>query len=236
MTELWLIRHGQAAFGTDHYDRLTKIGYAQARIVGEHLDKAGVHFDGVYSGSLERQIETGITALGKAPACSRQSRPLSLDAFDEYDFMAIIDAYLPGLLTDEPNLERKAEKMLFEDDAFVDIFGRIFLRWTSGQHDVPGVETFHGYQGRIMAGIQSILDENAGPDGCVAVFTSGGVIGTLVKIVLDLSMQIAMETGWQIRNASITRLISRHDRLTLSCFNTTCHLEDAGDPALLTYR
>ena len=36
-TELWLVRHGQAAFGTEDYDRLTELGWQQARWLGAHL-------------------------------------------------------------------------------------------------------------------------------------------------------------------------------------------------------
>ena len=31
MAELFLVRHAQAAFGTDDYDRLTELGHRQAR-------------------------------------------------------------------------------------------------------------------------------------------------------------------------------------------------------------
>lgn len=31
MGAIYLVRHGQAAFATHHYDRLTRIGYTQAR-------------------------------------------------------------------------------------------------------------------------------------------------------------------------------------------------------------
>ena len=35
--ELWLVRHGQAAFATGDYDRLTDLGWQQSRWLGEHL-------------------------------------------------------------------------------------------------------------------------------------------------------------------------------------------------------
>ena len=34
MGAIYLVRHGQAAFGTDDYDRLTEIGYTQAHLLG----------------------------------------------------------------------------------------------------------------------------------------------------------------------------------------------------------
>ena len=53
-----LVRHGQAAFGTDHYDRLSERGRQQARWLGEHLAALGVSeivFD-VRSASMEETL------------------------------------------------------------------------------------------------------------------------------------------------------------------------------------
>jgi len=37
MSELYLIRHGQASFGTADYDRLSEKGIRQASVLGDHL-------------------------------------------------------------------------------------------------------------------------------------------------------------------------------------------------------
>ena len=36
------MRHGQASFGQDNYDRLSELGQAQARLTGEHLAGLGL--------------------------------------------------------------------------------------------------------------------------------------------------------------------------------------------------
>ena len=56
--ELWLVRHGQAAFATDDYDRLTDLGWQQARWLGEHLSTMETRFDRICAGTLRRQQET----------------------------------------------------------------------------------------------------------------------------------------------------------------------------------
>ena len=58
MSQLVLIRHGQAAAFTPDSDRLTELGRRQAQKLGEHFVARGVRFDEVYSGTLQRQIET----------------------------------------------------------------------------------------------------------------------------------------------------------------------------------
>ena len=37
MAEILMVRHGQAAFGTDDYDRLTEVGWEQSRLLGDYF-------------------------------------------------------------------------------------------------------------------------------------------------------------------------------------------------------
>ena len=58
MSRLILVRHSQASFFADNYDRLSPLGEQQARALGEHWVKLGIGFDEVIVGPRERQIET----------------------------------------------------------------------------------------------------------------------------------------------------------------------------------
>ena len=58
MGSIYVVRHGQAAFGTDDYDRLTEVGFAQARLLGAHFRARRIRFDAIFTGTLRRQIET----------------------------------------------------------------------------------------------------------------------------------------------------------------------------------
>ena len=66
----------------------------------------------------------------------------------------------------------------------------------------------------------------------MAVFTSGGVIGTAVRLALDAPDRMALEVNWRVRNCSLTEFVFTKDRFTLDSFNALPHLED---PALWTY-
>jgi broad specificity phosphatase PhoE len=46
MSEIYLIRHGQASFGSDNYDRLSPLGVRQAQCLAKHLAKTDKSFDG----------------------------------------------------------------------------------------------------------------------------------------------------------------------------------------------
>jgi len=58
MSELVFVRHGQASFGADSYDKLSDKGVEQVRILAQHWLEIGEQFDYLYHGTLLRQKET----------------------------------------------------------------------------------------------------------------------------------------------------------------------------------
>ena len=58
MGSLILVRHGQASFGEKNYDKLSKLGHLQARLLGKFFKKEGVVFDKFFTGNMSRQLET----------------------------------------------------------------------------------------------------------------------------------------------------------------------------------
>ena len=64
MASVYVVRHGQASFGTDNYDRLSELGCRQAEVLGHYFDSRGLRFDAVYTGNLERQRKTAEIAVG----------------------------------------------------------------------------------------------------------------------------------------------------------------------------
>ncbi|MBW1898934.1 MAG: histidine phosphatase family protein, partial [Deltaproteobacteria bacterium] len=53
-----MIRHGQASFGKENYDQLSKRGVDQSRILAEYLFGLGLRFDVLYAGTMKRHLET----------------------------------------------------------------------------------------------------------------------------------------------------------------------------------
>ena len=51
VSTLYLIRHGQASFGTAHYDRLSALGREQVTHLREHLPRADFFTDKPVPGS-----------------------------------------------------------------------------------------------------------------------------------------------------------------------------------------
>lgn len=74
MTELILIRHGQANSAGDNYDQLTATGHEQARRVGSWLAANGYSFSRHIHGGLNRQAQT-LEAISAQLAPSAASLP-----------------------------------------------------------------------------------------------------------------------------------------------------------------
>ena len=58
MTDIYLVRHGQASFGKANYDKLSELGGQQAIWLGDYFKHRNVEFDAVFSGDMVRHHET----------------------------------------------------------------------------------------------------------------------------------------------------------------------------------
>ena len=94
MASLYLIRHGQASFGSDHYDQLSPLGQRQADLSGQFFADIGLHFGQAVSGDLSRQRETGERVLKAQPRPPEQRIDPRLN---EVDNEGQIAALLPML-------------------------------------------------------------------------------------------------------------------------------------------
>lgn len=231
-----MIRHGQASFGGDHYDRLSALGSRQAEIVAADLLDKNRLFDAVYYGTLERQRKTADAFL---EISQRQglAKPLTTesDAFNEYDSESVVRQQFPLMLDRDPSLSEKMERMHTDKKAFQQIFEKAMLRWTSGRFDPPGFPTWAGFKAGVERGMR-VLMQRHGAKKTIAVFTSGGPISAAVQIALGLSDEKTMEISWQIMNASVTRFKYSRKGIGLAGFNDIGHLERMNDDVLLTFR
>ena len=63
MATLYLVRHGQASFAAENYDRLSELGRRQSVWLGEYFAERGIEFSRAVCGTLERQRETARAIL-----------------------------------------------------------------------------------------------------------------------------------------------------------------------------
>jgi broad specificity phosphatase PhoE len=232
MSVIYLIRHGQASFGTDNYDRLSALGREQSALLGSYFAALGEPIHGIYTGTLERQRETAqLVAAALAP----NAPPLTIEpGFDEYESESILHAFAASLSPAEldaagwPGLHTDRRRFQF-------FLERAARAWVDAQIVAEGMLPWRGFHGRIITAIDNIMRAE-GRGKTLLVSTSGGVIGTIVAHVLGLANHVGIELNWAVHNASITRLIYNADKVSLSMFNGLPHLDQEGRRQLITYR
>ncbi|MFI8610762.1 histidine phosphatase family protein [Pseudomonas sp. NPDC077649] len=232
MGSIYLIRHGQASFGADDYDVLSAIGVRQAEVLGEHLNQLGIVFDRCVSGSLRRQQHTANAALQRMS----DAPPLDIDAaFNEFDADAVIRALLPGILPEEPEALHILRNGAQNRAEFQRLFSKLIARWVCGEYEQPGLQSWQAYVEQVEGGLARILEQARSKQN-IAVFTSGGTITALLRLITGVPADKAFELNWQIVNTSLSQLKFRGREVSLASFNSHVHLQLLKAPELITYR
>ena len=233
---IYLIRHGQASFGHDDYDRLSPLGIRQARILARHLFFTGFKPHALYSGTMARQKDTAQEVLATYRNHGEDLPELELlSGFNEYDTAAIVTAMFPAMEAEDPSLRDELAGMYTSKISFKRIFEGAMLRWVTGEFDTPGIECWKDLKARVADSFRTIMERH-GKGKTIAVFTSGGAIAASLANVLGISGDYAMRLNWQIINTSISRYMYNEERVTMAGFNSIAHLDLERDSSLITYR
>lgn len=236
MSDLYLIRHGQASFGHDNYDRLSSLGIRQAQLLGQHLVRIGLRFDAAYSGTMDRQTSTAREVFQCCMDAGYTVPELvQTGGLNEYDTNAVVEAQVPAMMAADPTLMDDLERMYTDKESFKRVFEGAMLRWVTGNHDAAGTESWKDFTSRVADSLQDIMKTH-GRGASIAVFTSGGPICAVLRWVLNLSGERAIRLNWQVVNTSYSRFMYNNERITLAGFNSISHLELHNDRSLITYR
>ncbi|RJX35363.1 MAG: histidine phosphatase family protein [Desulfarculus sp.] len=232
MSVIYLIRHGQASFGQGNYDCLSELGRRQSGITGDALRSLGLRFDAAYCGTMARQQDTARAVLDRLEA------PPSLEVaaeFNEYESGPAIKALLPAMIEENSALAQAVPKMFSDRRSFQLVYEGAMARWISGRYDIGEAESWPTFLRRVEAAVDRVRGE-AGRGKNVLVFSSGGPISAVTRQALGLQDETTLRLTWMIKNASISTFFYNQRGLALSMFNSTVHLEQTGDPGLITYR
>jgi broad specificity phosphatase PhoE len=215
MAELLVVRHAQASFGADNYDRLSDLGRVQSEIAGAALRAAGWIPDRLVTGTLTRQHET-LAAMGFDAA------PESHAGLNEYDFHDLLNVRFDGRVPDPVRSDRKAHFRALRDT---------ILEWQAG--GLQGArESWAGFVARVDAAREFATDTRARR---VLAISSGGPVGQLVAASLNAPAAQMMALNLQVKNTSMTRFFFSKSAFFLHEFNATPHFMPAGRADLLTY-
>ena len=231
MSVLYLIRHAQA--GPRHkYDRLSDLGRIQARLLGEHLASCKVKFAAVYSGELERQVETA-RAIRQAYESSGQNLPeISKDSrWNEFDLGDVYRAMANRLARDDPRFKREYDQMMavLEDENhgvhrrhnYCDT--AVVRAWTEERYPYDG-ESWRQFQFRTLSPLDTLSQHKSGEK--LAVVTSATPIGVWAGRALDTSDRMMCRLAGVTFNAGFTTFRISGQESRLFTFNSVQHLPD----------
>jgi broad specificity phosphatase PhoE len=220
---LLAVRHGQASFGSDDYDRLSERGWQQARRLGDWLSGHGEQFERVLCGGMRRHRET-LQAIRAAYADCGQALPDTEfeSDFDEFDHHAVIGSFIdlqqahPSALAYRDGRADAAAVLTLLRDAF--------HCWAGGALDHCG-EPWSGFRERTRAAGRRLHADMG--DGSVLLVSSGGVLAQLAAAALDAPDNRAVELNLSLRNTALVEFHALPDGLRLGSWNAVPHLADA---------
>ncbi len=222
MAELYLVRHAQAAFGTDDYDRLTALGQQQSRWLGEYFAERGMAFDRVLSGTLRRHRET-LAGIAEMDAALPQAE--EFEGLNEYRADALITAYQAA--RDLPPVDHGADRR-----THFRLLREVLYAWADGSLQTDAHPSFEHF----AAGVRTALDRlREGAARRVLVVSSGGPISTLLGTVLELLPRVMMNLNLQTRNSAISELAFNARAVHFVSFNGVPHLDRPERRASITY-
>ncbi len=202
MGDIILVRHGQAnsqATTEEDYDRLSDLGKVQSQWLGDWMRAHAYAFDHVVSGTLLRHRQT---VSGMGYEADEDAR------LNELDYYTLSDA-----------LHRVTGEPLPTGDGFADHMPKVFAAWK--QAEIEGAEPYHAFEDRVAA----LLADAAVPGRRVLCVTSGGVIGMVLRHLLDLDIMKMSRVMLPIWNTSIHRLHVRPTETILAGYNAIPHLD-----------
>jgi broad specificity phosphatase PhoE len=239
MSLLYLVRHAQASFLQENYDKLSPLGERQANLLGDYWAAGKLKFDRVASGPCQRQKHTA-QLVARVYQTSQQDFPevQELSEFDEYQAEAVLKGALPELLARDEAVGKlqaaftSSATEIEQRKHFQKLFESVINKWVRAEIYPKDVESWQEFKARVNSGLDNFL--NQGKRGeTVAIFTSGGPIAIAMQSALQLSDESALGASWMSQNCSWSEFLYGADRFTLSTFNSRPHW---ADPAMLTYR
>ena len=232
MAELFLVRHAQAAFGTDDYDRLTDLGHRQARWLGEYFRDRNTGFDRVFTGTLRRHRETleGIASGGCGVVHAQADARL-----DEYDPERLVRAHLAAIEGDRaeppdptgaPGDSRKQHFRLLRE---------ALTAWTNGRVDATAHRPFAEFQEAAYQAFRAACSPEPVLPERVLVVSSGGPIASILAHHLEMPPSSFVALNLQVRNSGFCELRFNAVAAQVVSFNNVPHLDLPERRQLITF-
>ena len=225
MSRVYLVRHGQAAFGSDDYDRLTETGIAQCRQLARHWCAIGRRVDLVYSGTLRRQRESADAFVQAAAEHGGITLPVkALPGMEEYDHSALLAAHQGSGAPPDATGDRAV---------FHHQLSAALKAWAAGE--LQQVEPFPVFRDRCAAALVMLL-RAAGRARTTVLFGSAGSLAAAMQPALGIANWELLRLKLTFFNTGVSSLLFDGETVTIESLNTVSHLEQPGFMPLITHR
>ena len=230
MGRIIVVRHGQASYGQQDYDRLSDLGVRQCEMLGRYFAARAWRFDRVVVGPRRRHWQShDAIAAAFGAASNALPDPVEDRGLDEYQAFEVMDHLAPGHRDLAVNTDEGRRQYFF-------LYRQTMRRWLRGEPVHGGVESWGQFRSRVEASVERLRESlaNGGAEKTILAVTSGGPMAAAAGYVLGLDDLRTMEQSWMVSNGSFSEfLVSRtaeEDRFSMLSFNATPHL----DPELVT--
>ncbi len=223
MATLYLVRHGQASFAAENYDRLSELGRRQSAWLGEYFAGRGIVFSRAVCGTLERQRDTAravLEAMGSPLVAAEHP------GWNEYSGEALYKAYLGD---EWANARAKGDVR-----SVYRTIKAALKAWSEDRLPGPLPETWLGFGERVAAAMK-IACADLPEDAIVFAASSGGAIARGVADMLQAPASTAIELNLQFRNSGFCEIFFSPRSLRLVSFNCVPHLEREDRRDAITY-
>ncbi|MCF6285439.1 MAG: histidine phosphatase family protein [Candidatus Hydrogenedentes bacterium] len=230
MSTLIVVRHGQASFLSEDYDRLSALGWEQSRLLGRYWAAQGLCPTRIVVGPRKRHQETAdalLEEMGKeGMTCPESIHDERLDEFNWDGLMAYANSTLSVEDSDVGALKaafEAAEDTKAKRRTIQHYMEAVMERWATGAFHEAGLETWGEFCGRVQSALKdSVVDSPRGSR--VALVTSGGVAAVTAGSVLGLAPKKTLGLIWTLRNGALVEYLYHDTQISLSAFNSAPHL------------
>jgi broad specificity phosphatase PhoE len=224
MSRIYLVRHGQASFGAEDYDRLTDTGVQQCVQLARHWHAIGRRVDRVYAGTLRRQQESAAAFTDALRAAGGAVMAVTtLPGVEEYDHRALLAAQYGGSPQPDTADPRNFHRRL----------ARVLQAWTNGE--LAGIEDFAGFRARCTTALATLLAES-GRGSHAVLFASAGSLAAAMQPALGMGDRELMRLKLTFYNSFVSCLLFDGETLTIESLNAVSHLEQPAFTQLITQR
>ena len=216
MAEIYFVRHGQASFGAEDYDKLSLVGHRQTELLGSRFKEIGLKFDKVVCGVMKRHKET----LQQIKKNLDLPNTIFDNRLNELDYQQLENAYCSAFNTCPPTNSKE----------FRDFFPKLISAWASNV--LIGLdESYFDFNKRV----NNAVNEHLLKSDRILMISSGGPTALLVSRALNLDYARTAEILNFTMNSSYSFFSELNDQFTLLQYNCTPHLDEKKYTDLKTF-